>query len=178
MSAPVQRDGFADERLERRGVDRVGFAEVDRAAGVALETRVEEALRVLEARALEESQLDGLLVALAGADDPAVGPDRHGPLPLLGHRRIGLVDQGAKAGERLAAPVAQLRDPLVDQTGGGPGVLRLHSAGLLHHCPQVSWVSWIRLPQVSSSCAMTEPVTAVAGMVNVTPFAARRSCSA
>ena len=42
----------------------------------------------------------------------------------------------------------------------------------------MSLVSWIKLPQVSSSIVMMEPVVGVTGFVNVTPFAANRSCSA
>jgi hypothetical protein len=44
--------------------------------------------------------------------------------------------------------------------------------------PQVSCTSWIRLPHVSSSLAMIEPVVDVTGIVNSTPLAANRSCSA
>ena len=40
---------------------------------------------------------------------------------------------------------------------------------------RASWVIWTRLPQVSFSWAMVEPVTSVGGMVNSAPRALMRS---
>src|SRR5438067_11175033 len=54
---------------------------------------------------------------------------RLSPLPLLGHLRVGLFDQGAKPGEGLAPPVAQLFDPCVYQLSWRLDLLR---GALLH----------------------------------------------
>ena len=40
---------------------------------------------------------------------------------------------------------------------------------------RASWVIWMRLPQVSFTWAMVEPVTSVGGMVNSAPRALMRS---
>src|SRR5262249_39896016 len=73
------------------------------------------------------SHLDDALVGLAGAEDAVVLPDRNAaPLPLLDDSGIGFLDEGANAGERLAAPVAELLDSCVDQAGR-----RLRCVGLL-----------------------------------------------
>src|SRR6185503_4761955 len=81
-----------------------------------LEAGVEEPRRIVERRALEEGHLHDLLVRLPGADVAVVRPDgRPAPLPLLDDVGNRLLDQGAQAGEQLAPPVAELRDPGVDQ---------------------------------------------------------------
>jgi hypothetical protein len=40
---------------------------------------------------------------------------------------------------------------------------------------RISWVNWMRLPQVSFSLAILDPVTSVGGMVNSAPRAFMRS---
>src|SRR5262249_12091006 len=116
LRASVQRDGFADERFERRGVDAVTFVKINRATHVALEARVEELGRIFQLGAFGERDLDDAFVGFAGADHAVVIPRWHAsPLPLFGHAGIGLFDQGANLREGLAAPVAKLVDPRVDQ---------------------------------------------------------------
>ena len=55
-----------------------------------------------------------------GADAAVMGPYRgpH-PLPLFHDIRVGLLDERAHAGQRIAPPVAQRGDLPVDQLGGG-----------------------------------------------------------
>src|SRR3954463_7653206 len=65
----VQGHGGTDQRLERRRVDLLAFLEIDGAPGVALEAGIEEALGIVQRRALRESHLHHGLVGLAGADD-------------------------------------------------------------------------------------------------------------
>src|SRR5512132_961011 len=80
----VERDRLAYERLERGRIDLLALVDVDRAADVALEARVEQPLGILQRRALREGELHDLLVRLTGADDALVRPDRRPhPLPLL-----------------------------------------------------------------------------------------------
>src|SRR5437879_2618535 len=94
--------------------------EIDGAPGVDVKAGVEESRRVLERGALEESQLHDALVRLAGADQSIVRPNRNAsPLPLLDHFRVGLFDESADMGERLAPPVAQFLDPRVNQPRRG-----------------------------------------------------------
>src|SRR5690606_10889040 len=99
------------------------LADVDRAAHVALEARVEEPGGVLQRRALRERELDDGLVDLAGADDAVVRPDgrartgRLDPLPLLDDVGVRFVDERAHAGQGLPAPVAELGDALGDEVG-------------------------------------------------------------
>src|SRR5436190_5635576 len=107
----VERDGGADERLERVRVDLLALADVDRAPRVPLEARVEELRRILQRRAFGESQLHRRLVGFAGADDPIVRPDGVHPFPLLDHLRVCFLYEGAHPSQRLAAPVIQLANP-------------------------------------------------------------------
>src|SRR3954454_23367786 len=68
----VQPDCGADQLPERVLVDPFALVDVDRAPGVALQARVEEARRILQRCALGEGELDGVLVGLAGADHSVV----------------------------------------------------------------------------------------------------------
>ena len=83
---------MANERFERGLVNFFSFVDVDRAAYVSVETRVEETGRIFQRRALGEGQLDDILIGFAGADDAVVRPNRGAgfgwfdPLPLLDDR--------------------------------------------------------------------------------------------
>src|SRR5216110_1267587 len=68
----VHRHGRLDQRLERRLVYLLADLEIDRAARIALEARVEQLLRVLDRRALRERELHRALVAFAGAYNAVV----------------------------------------------------------------------------------------------------------
>src|SRR5438067_2537428 len=63
---------------------------------------------------------------------------RLSPLPLLGHLRVGLFDQGAKPGEGLAPPVAQFFDPCIYQLSWRLDLLR----GVLLHVADVTLLCW------------------------------------
>ena len=76
LARPVEGDRLANERLERGLVNFFSFVDVDRAAYVAVETRVEETGRILQRRALGEGELHDVLIGLAGADDAVVRPNR------------------------------------------------------------------------------------------------------
>src|SRR5471030_2617278 len=77
-------DRGADQFLERGLVDLGTFADVDRAAHIAVEARVEEILRIVERGAAREGELHDLLVGLPCAYNPVVGPDGDAPpFPFL-----------------------------------------------------------------------------------------------
>src|SRR5262249_60906726 len=89
FARPVTGDRLANERLEGGLVDFFSFMDVDRAADVSVETRVEETGRILQRRAFGEGKLHDILVGFAGAEDTVVRPNRGAgfgqfdPLPLL-----------------------------------------------------------------------------------------------
>src|SRR5208282_2258673 len=90
--------------------------DVDRAACVSVETRVEETGRILQRRALGEGKLHDLLVGFASADDAVVRPNRRAhPLPLLDDIRIRLFDELAHSTEGLAPPVPEFGDSIGDE---------------------------------------------------------------
>src|SRR5262249_23877116 len=121
----VQSHGGPNEGLQRLLVYLLALVQVDGAPRVALETGVEEARGILQRRSLGKGHLHDALVSLARADDSVVVPHRDSsPLPLLDHIRVGHPDQGAEPAERLAAPVAELLDPRVDQLRRSLALLR------------------------------------------------------
>src|SRR2546430_13883122 len=76
LARTVEGDRLANERLEGGLVNVFSFVDVDRAAYVSVETRVEETGRILQRRALGEGKLHDILVGFASADDAVVRPNR------------------------------------------------------------------------------------------------------
>src|SRR4029077_11656214 len=112
----VEGDRLANECLEGGLVNFFSFVDVDRAAYVSVETRVEETGRIFQGRALGEGKLHDLLVGFAGADDAVVRPDRSThPLPLLDDVRVCFLDEPAHSAEGFAAPVPELGDSFRDE---------------------------------------------------------------
>src|SRR5256885_817945 len=112
----VEGDRLANERLEGGRVNFFSFVDVDRAAYVSVETRVEETGRIFQRRALGEGQLHDLLVGFASADDAVVRPNRSAhPLPLLDDVRVCRLDERAHSAERFPAPVPEFDDSFRDE---------------------------------------------------------------
>jgi len=116
----AQGDGGADEVFEGFRVKLVAFVNVDGAAGVSFEAGVEETGRVFYGCAFGKGDLYGGLVSFESADDAGVREDGDatgvggfGPLPLFDDFRVGLLDEGADAGDCLAAPVVDLLSSLI-----------------------------------------------------------------
>src|SRR5207244_1645707 len=92
LAGTVEGDRLANERLEGGLVDFVSFVDVDRAACVSVETRVEETGRILQRRALGEGKLHDILVGFASADDAVVRPNRSAHhIHLLDDGRVRLL---------------------------------------------------------------------------------------
>src|SRR5262249_16438644 len=139
----VQRHGGPNERLQRLFIDLVALMDIDGAPLIAFEAGVEEVSRVLERGPLGESQLHGLLVGLAGADDSVMLPHRNAqhrvrrlsPFHLLDDVGVGLPDETSDASERLAAPILQLLDSRINQRRGRVSSYSLRAAlSLVHGC--------------------------------------------
>jgi hypothetical protein len=125
LRGAVARDGFAHQRLERGRVDRLALVDVDGAAHVALEARVEEARGIVERRAFGKRELHGLLVRLARADDAVERPHGDVPLPFLDDVLVRTRDQRAYAAKRVGAPVAEALDLRVDHPRRGRVIRRI-----------------------------------------------------
>src|SRR5882672_7527681 len=116
LARTVECDRLANERLEGGLVNFFSFVDVDRAAYVAVETRVEETSWILQRRALGEGKLHDLLVGFASADDAVVRPDRSAhPLPLLDNVRVCFLDELAHSAESFRAPVPEFGDSCRDE---------------------------------------------------------------
>src|SRR6266849_6479989 len=116
LARTVEGGRLANERLEGGLVNLFSFVDVDRAAYVSLETRVEEAGRILQRRAPGEGEFHDTLVGFAGADDAVVRPNRSArlgwfdPFPLLDDVRVCLLDELAHSAEGFPSPVPELCD--------------------------------------------------------------------
>src|SRR5947209_15376564 len=129
----VQCDRGANERLQRLLVNRVAFVDVDGAPDITVEARIEEARGIIERGAFGEGQFHDAFVRLAGADDAVMLPHRNAaPLPFLDDFGIGLLDEAADVRQRLAAPIAELLDPSIDQLRRRGGCFRWCRAGFGH----------------------------------------------
>src|SRR5258707_5607804 len=116
LARTVEGDRLANERLEGGLVNFFSFVDVDRAACVSVETRVEETGRILQRRALGEGKLHDILVGFASADDAVVRPNRSAhPLPLLDDVRVCFLDELAHSAEGFPAPVREFGDSFRDE---------------------------------------------------------------
>src|SRR5450432_4729462 len=116
LAGTVEGDRLANERLEGGLVNFFSFVDVDRAAYVSVETRVEETGRVLQRRALGEGKLHDILVGFASADDAVARPNRSAhPLPFLDDVRVRLLDELAHSAEGCPAPVPEFGDSFRDE---------------------------------------------------------------
>src|SRR5205823_3773344 len=116
LARTVEGDRLANERLEGGLVNFFSFVDVDRAACVSVETRVEETGRSLQRRALREGKLHDILVGFASADDAVVRPNRSAhPLPLLDDVRVGFLDELAHSAEGFPTPVPEFGDSSRDE---------------------------------------------------------------
>src|SRR2546421_586603 len=140
LGRTVEGDGLANERLEGGLVNFFSFVDVDRAAYVSVETRVEETGRILQRRALGEGELHDILVGFASADDAVVRPNRRAhPLPLLDDVRVCFLDELAHPVEGFPAPVREFGDSVRDELRCR---LALARARLFHVLiPKVSGIS-------------------------------------
>src|SRR3984893_17683013 len=94
LARTVEAYRLAHERRERGLVNFFSFVDVDRAAYVSVETRVEEAGRVLQRRAFGEGKLHDALVGFTGAYNAVVRPNRSAhPLPLLDDVGVRFLDE-------------------------------------------------------------------------------------
>src|SRR5438477_604782 len=115
-TARLFNSSLANERLEGGLVDFFSFVDVDRAAHVSVQARVEETGRIFQRRALGEGQLHDILVGFASADDAVVRPNRGAgfgwfdPLPLLDDVRVCFLDERAQSAEGFPAPVPEFGD--------------------------------------------------------------------
>src|SRR5882724_11793358 len=116
LARTVEGDRLANERLEGGLVNFFSFVDVDRAAYVSVETRVEETGRILQRRALGEGKLHDILVGFARADDAVVRPNRSAhPLPLLDDVRVCFLDELAHSAEGFPAPAPEFDDSFRDE---------------------------------------------------------------
>src|SRR2546423_3804354 len=121
LASTVEGDRLANERLEGGRVNVFSVVDVDRAAYVSVETRVEEMGRILQRRALGKRKLHDILVGFASADDAVVRPNRGAgfgwfhPLPLLDDVRVCILDELAHSAEGFRAPVPELGDSFRDE---------------------------------------------------------------
>src|SRR6266852_3066397 len=116
LARTVEGDRLANEPLEGGLVNFFSFVDVDRAACVSVETRVEETGRILQRRALGEGKLHDLLVGFASADDAPVRPNRRAhPHPILDDVRVCFFDQLAHSAEGFPAPAPEFGDSFRDE---------------------------------------------------------------
>src|SRR5260221_4423833 len=145
--------------------------EIDGTHQLAVQTRVEEALRILELGTLWKRQPHRVLEGLADADDAVVGPDGHPfgaggllPLHLFDDAWVGAPDESPQLPEPLAPPAGHRADDVIYLLGRGcvahaDALLRLLSTQRTEGLSSLSvrWVQPIqqhgrRFPSSNSDC--------------------------
>src|ERR1700722_15622723 len=93
----------------------IALEKIDRSPHVALEARVEELVRIREARPVGKGKLHLIFVGVGDGDYSVAGPHwASHPLPFLDYLPVGLKDGLADAGECFTTPVCESCDQLVN----------------------------------------------------------------
>src|SRR5437870_5375373 len=94
--------------------------EIDGTYRLAVQTRVEQALRILQLGPFWKRQPHGVLEGLADADDAVVGPDGHPlgagrllPFHLFDYARIRAPDESPQLAQPLTPPAAHPADDVI-----------------------------------------------------------------
>src|SRR6202035_1719457 len=96
-------------------INLVTLEKIDRSPRVAFEARVEELVRIREARPVGKGKLHLIFVRVPNRDHSVARPHwTSHPFPFLDNLPVGLKDGLADAGERLPAPVCESCDQLVN----------------------------------------------------------------
>src|SRR5437899_12971429 len=93
----------------------MALEKIDRSPRVAFEARVEELVRIWEARPVGKGKLHLIFVGVADRDDSVARPHwASHPLPFLDYIPVGLRDALADAGGRFATTLGEFWDQLVN----------------------------------------------------------------
>src|SRR2546426_11819384 len=129
MSASIYAGTFEDECLQRGRVDGIALMEIDGTYRLAVQTRVEQPLRIPQLGTLWKRQPHRVLEGLADADDAVVGPDGHPlgaggllPLHLFDYPRGGGPDESPPLAHPLPPPPSRPPDYVIASLarGGAP----------------------------------------------------------
>src|SRR5438105_11463645 len=113
--------------------------EIDGTYRLAVQTRVEQPLRILQLGALWKRQPHRVLEGLADADDAVVRPDGHPlgaggllPLHLFDYARVGASDESPQLAQPFTPPAGHPADDVIYLLGRGciahaDALLRLHT---------------------------------------------------
>src|SRR6266850_7885740 len=126
ISASIETGALNNECLQSGRVDGVTLVEIDGTNRLAVQTRVEEAFRILQLGPFWKRQPHRVFEGLAYADDTVVGPDGHPlgaggllPLHLFDYAGVGAPDQSPQLAQPLTPPAGCLPDDGIDQLGRG-----------------------------------------------------------
>src|SRR5205807_8737032 len=126
ISASIETGALDNECLQGGRVDRVSLVEVDGTNHLAVQTRVEEALRILQLGTLWKGQPHRVLEGRAYANDAVVGPDGHPlgargllPLHLFDYARVGTPDESPPLAQPLTPPAGHPADDVIYLLGRG-----------------------------------------------------------
>src|SRR3984893_2246908 len=145
--------------------------EIDGTYRLAVQTRVEQPLRILQLGALWKRKPHRVLEGLADADDAVVGPDGHAlgaggllPLHLFDYAQIGAPDESPQLAQPLSPPASSVADNVIYLLGRGrvahfDALLRLLSTQRTEGLSSLS-LRWMqpsqqqgrRFPSNSSDC--------------------------
>jgi hypothetical protein len=117
-----------DEIFQSTFINLITLEKIDRSPQVTFETRVEELVRIWEARPVGKGKLHLVFVGVSDRDYSVMRPHRAShPLPLLDYLPVGLKDALADADERFATPVCKFCDQLVNMFRWIHWILAVHS---------------------------------------------------
>src|SRR5437879_2707090 len=171
IQASIETGALDNQCLQGGRVDGVTLVKVDGTNRLAVQTRVEEALRILQLGPFWKRQPHGVLEGLPYADDAVVGPDGHPlgaggllPLHLFDYARVGAPDDSPQLAQPLTPPADHPADDVIYLLGSrcvahADALLRLLSTQRTEELSSLS-LRWMqpsqqhgrRFPSSSSDC--------------------------
>jgi hypothetical protein len=107
-----------DEIFQSGLIDFVPLVKINRPPSVTVKAVVEDLIRIWQACALRKGHFHLILVSVSHADESIVRPARTAhPFPFLDNLRVRFMNDFAKFGKHLAAPVREVCDQCIDKFG-------------------------------------------------------------
>src|ERR1700704_1373546 len=126
ISASIETGALDNECLQSGRVDGIALMEIDGTYRLAVQTRVEQPLRILQLGPFWKRQPHRVFEGLAYADDTVVGPDGHPlgaggllPLHLFDYAGVGAPDESPQLAQPVTPPAGGLPDDGIDLLGRG-----------------------------------------------------------
>ena len=116
--SPVVSHGSTNDIFQSAFIDSIALVEINRSPSIPSKAGVEELVWIRKAYALRKGHFYLILMSVGHADESIVRPARRAhPFPFLDDLGISVMNDLAKLGKHLAAPIRKICDVFVNKFG-------------------------------------------------------------